>query len=263
MLKDKRSGSIFGRVLFEKPVSSSIQEWERYDRRYDEALNVVAKLKKKPELIEIDSFLRLELPSLVLARSPRHLTHEELAKVMKWKLTRGKMRPLQKLVESNPPANVVAASTAAFSLALSSGEHNIKEEIGAISVLKGLGVATASAVFSFIAPTVYPFMADEVIESVLTVDRDYTLSIYEQLRTSLMEKQKEFSDPEYWTLDRIGNTLWSCAILNSQSGGSLPKSIKEQSKPATHRNEKEHSASAKTEEEIIEIRPSKRRKASS
>jgi hypothetical protein len=119
MSKDKRSGSIFGRDLFEKSVSSSIQEWEKYDRSYDEALNTVAKLKKKPELVDLDRFLRNELPGLVLARSPPHLKHEEVAKIMKWKLTRGKMRPLQKLVESNSSSSVTDASTSAFSLVLS------------------------------------------------------------------------------------------------------------------------------------------------
>jgi hypothetical protein len=131
--------------------------------------------------------------------------------------------------------------------------------------LKGLGVATASAVFSFVAPKLYPFMADEVIESVLNVDRDYTLAVYEQLRAALMEKQKEFLESEYWTLDRIGNALWTCAVLNSQAPVSLTASSKTKSKSATQSNENGTSTKFKEENEGIanDSRPSKRRKVSS
>lgn len=35
---------------------------------------------------------RLKLPAIILGRSPPHMNHEELVRVMEWKLTRGKMR---------------------------------------------------------------------------------------------------------------------------------------------------------------------------
>jgi hypothetical protein len=44
------------------------------------------------------------------------MTLGELSRVMKWKLTRGKMRPLQKLVDGNDDRDVQALSAEAFKI---------------------------------------------------------------------------------------------------------------------------------------------------
>ena len=49
-------------------------------------------------------------------RQQAHITLAELSRVMKWKLTRGKMRPLQKLVDGNSDGDVVQLSQRAILL---------------------------------------------------------------------------------------------------------------------------------------------------
>ena len=59
-------------------------------------------------LVKDDAFLHGEVVRNMKARG--YLSHDELSRVMRWKLARGKMRPLQKAVESNSPDAVEAAS---------------------------------------------------------------------------------------------------------------------------------------------------------
>ena len=60
-------------------------------------------------------WLREELPDSITAA--KELSHAELSRVMRWKLARGKWRPLQRRVDANSPASVSAASKAAFAFA--------------------------------------------------------------------------------------------------------------------------------------------------
>ncbi len=55
---------------------------------YQEALVLKASSKSKPdELIKLDSWYQNELPKLLASREPdKHLLHEELVGVIKWKL---------------------------------------------------------------------------------------------------------------------------------------------------------------------------------
>ena len=50
------------------------------------------------------------------------LTHGELADVMRWKLKRGKMRPLQKRVEANREESIVKATSKAFQEMATTGD---------------------------------------------------------------------------------------------------------------------------------------------
>lgn len=211
----ERKGSSFAKELFEKSISlpSTVAEWEQYDQSYQEALQIVANQKKKPELIEIDHFIHHELPPLINARTPPYLQHSELAQLMKWKLTRGKSRPLQKLVESNTSVSVIDASTTSFRF-LQSGE--IEEAFDSIMKLRGVGVATASAIFAILYPDRYPFMADEVIESVTNDGREYTMPIYNNMRNALINKGSELG----WNAERVGQALWSCAIISAHNAAS-------------------------------------------
>lgn len=208
----ERQGSAEARALFKKAVNAaSLREWQRYDSAYNRALALVATSKKRPELVELDAFIHNELPDLVKQRSPPHVLHSELAQVTKWKLTRGKFRPLQKMVEGNAASAVTSATTKSLQ-ALNSGHW--EDAFEALTQLRGVGVATASALLAVLAPHDCPFMADEVLEG--TIDsRDYTLRHYTLMRTALLKKAKEL--PEGWTAERVGRAMWTCAILSSFS----------------------------------------------
>lgn len=206
----ERKGSSYAKELFDKTLTEgqTREEWDRFDHSYEEALNIISAQKKKPELMELDRYVHQELPQIINSRTPAYMQHAELAQLMRWKLTRGKSRPLQKLVESNTTLSVIDASTASFH-ALANGK--MEEAFDAIMRLRGVGVATASAIFAMLYPNLYPFMADEVIESVTNDGREYTMTIYCNMRNALMRKGEELG----WEPERVGRALWCCAVLNA------------------------------------------------
>ena len=219
----ERVGSKYARELFNSKINES--EWTTALKSYESAISKISQQKNKPELIHLDKFWRVELREAILSRDPKHITLEEISKVMKWKLIRGKARPLQKLVDSNPASAVIADSTKALEQ-LSLGHW--QKAIEAISNLKGsipncnppininyfhsgIGVATATAVLSCMAPDLVPFMADEAIEAATNLKRDYTLKTYCAVRSSLVEKARELGDR--WTAELVGRALWAKSVL--------------------------------------------------
>ncbi|KAJ1441028.1 hypothetical protein B484DRAFT_443069 [Ochromonadaceae sp. CCMP2298] len=215
-----RPGSEEAAQLFEGALGV---EWKACLDRYQAAVACVAEKKRKPELVQLDNFLWGDLVRTAGDRKPVHITHEELAGVMKWKLARGKARPLQKLVESNSPSAVEEASAKALAL-VSKGKW--EAAVGAITVLKGIGPATATAVLAPFAPALVPFMADEVMEAT-GCQRDYTLPVYKIVRSALLAKAGELG-PD-WTAEGVGKALWVRAmmelfpqILRAKAPTSLP-----------------------------------------
>ncbi|KAG4211005.1 hypothetical protein ERO13_A02G079900v2 [Gossypium hirsutum] len=116
----------------------------------------------KPNLISLDQFYTHELPSLLRQRNPNpFITTAELSRLMQWKLTRGKWRPrLLDFVSSLDDSSVQSVSQKAF-LSL----PDISKAISELTVLKGVGAATASAVLAAYAPETAPFMSDEELSS--------------------------------------------------------------------------------------------------
>eukprot|EP01033_Poteriospumella_lacustris_P013402 gene13402-9597_t len=210
----ERQGSAEARALFEKAINTaSVREWERFDSAYNRALSLVATSKKRPDLLELDAFIHNELSSIAQQRSPPHFLHSEIAQVTKWKLTRGKFRPLQKMVEGNAASAVTSATTRSLQ-AVQDGRW--EDAFEALTQLRGVGVATASAVLAIVSPADCPFMADEVLEGTIH-SRDYTMRAYTSMRTALLKKAKEL--PEGWTAERVGRAMWTCAMLSSFSVG--------------------------------------------
>ncbi|HEX2191148.1 MAG TPA: hypothetical protein VHG51_19725, partial [Longimicrobiaceae bacterium] len=68
-------------------------------------------------LPELDRWYREELPGLIAARTPAHLTLPELVRLTEWKMARGVWRaPNLVLVRGNDPAAVEERSAAALAL---------------------------------------------------------------------------------------------------------------------------------------------------
>jgi hypothetical protein len=109
-------------------------------------------------LAELDRWRRDDLPRLIAARTPPHVTLEEVVWVTEWKMLRGvwRARNLQ-LVRGNPPYEVVRLSTEALAAV-----PDPKRPVTLLAKLAGAGPATASAVLAVAAPAVYPFF-DEVV----------------------------------------------------------------------------------------------------
>ncbi|KAJ6391302.1 hypothetical protein OIU77_025315 [Salix suchowensis] len=163
--------------------SSDVSLWKNSLDAYSTRIQSL----NKPNLVSLDDFYRVELPSLIHQRNPGpHITTLELSKLMQWKLSRGKWRPrLLDFVSSLDESHVKSASQKAFQ-----SLPDVSKAVSALTVLKGVGPATASAVLAAYAPDVAPFMSDEAMEAALGNSKEYTLKQYLLFVDKLQTKSK-------------------------------------------------------------------------
>ncbi|CAL9074709.1 unnamed protein product [Musa textilis] len=167
-------------------------------------------LLRKPDLLPLDAFYRAELPVLLLRRDPRpFLTKPELRRLMQWKLSRGKWRPrLLDYVSSLDEASVESASRRAFAAL-----PDLSKAVSELTVLKGVGPATASAVLAAYAPDVAPFMSDEAMIAAMGNAKEYTLKQYLAFAEKLQTKAKDLSaEGNIFTPSDVERALWSSAV---------------------------------------------------
>lgn len=182
---------------------------------------IKAKGKKQKKLLALDQWYQKELPASVLSRTDKYLTHDELVKLMEWKLTRGKFRPrLQQLVTSNPSETVEACTRRAFQLL-----PDVGAAITELSQLKAIGPATASAVLAVGSPETTAFMADEALQSIPGLTPiQYTLKHYllylDKINSCCRKLNKAGSGVE-WTPHRVELCLWAWAVAEKVCPGVL------------------------------------------
>ena len=150
-----------------------------------------------------------QLPGLVRARKDHQLVYEELVQLTKWKLLRGKFRPsLLDLVKTNTETAVKNVTKKAFKKM-----PNIASAISALTTLKGVGPATASAILVAYSPDVCPYMADENMLATPGVEAtDYTSTEYlnyvQQLNTAV-ERLRNTDPKGEWTPHKVELALWT------------------------------------------------------
>ena len=123
-----------------------------------------------PELEKLDRWFHDKLPGLIAARTPKHMSSEELVMLVDWKMTRGKRRPnLLKWAQEHKPETVLKATSAAIAVLTAAGTkkgivaiENIPSALKPLVDLKGVGPATASAVLAA-ADDSLPWMSDDII----------------------------------------------------------------------------------------------------
>lgn len=188
-------------------------------------------------MIELDKWYQEELPAAIGEREPKYLTKDELTKLMKWKLSRGKFRPrLTELVQTNDEKLVESASTKAFKCV----SNNLKKAIKELCILKAVGPATASAILAAGAPEHAPFMADESMNSVPGIGPlKYTEGQYEDFSDEIRECVKRLQNEGLsdWTPHKVELTLWTHFIIN-QMKPDLLKGIKRSSTDSEDGNKK-------------------------
>jgi hypothetical protein len=165
------------------------------------ALKLISIKKNKPYLIELDKWKRVIFPLNVKKKG--YISKKDMSKILDWKLTRGKMRPLQKLFENNSSEDCKKASRLCLQLL---SEKKYIEALVSLTTLRGIGIATSSAILSSLVPDELPFMSDEVIECV-TENKKYTLKIYINVRDYLKKYDNDF------TAESAGMLIWSMKTL--------------------------------------------------
>uniref|UniRef100_A0A0E0GT87 Uncharacterized protein n=1 Tax=Oryza nivara TaxID=4536 RepID=A0A0E0GT87_ORYNI len=189
-------------------ASGDAAEWRAALAAYDRRLAALG----KPDLVEVDSFYRRDLPDLLRRRDPEpFLAKPELVRLLQWKLSRGKWRPrLMDFVKGLEDAVVESASCKAFAAL-----PDLRKAITELTVLKGVGPATASAVLAAYAPDVAPFMSDEAMVAALGNAKEYTLKQYLAFAEKLQTKSKELSSgEEVFTTSDVERALWSSAVAS-------------------------------------------------
>lgn len=157
-------------------------------------------------LAELDAWYRDELPGAIAARTPPHVTHNELVRLTRWKMSRGEWRARNlQLVEGNDPELVVATSVAALAAV-----PDPRRPIAILSELAGVGPATASAVVAAYRPDLYPFLDDLVAKQVPSLGTpSFTLPFYLRYAEALRERASELGSG--WTPVDVEHALWADA----------------------------------------------------
>lgn len=201
--------------------------WNKIERQYKNMLE----FKGGAELLDLDlccDEISRKWRRAVDNESDVSCTLEELETIMEWKFSKGKPRPLWKHIRSNSEHDVQEASNRAFAkVGYTNDRHQLDEQkkrgaINEITVLKGIGPASASAILSLFCPEHFAFMDDEVIECLHPRKRAYSLKVYMDINARCQDLAKLLS--EDWTPRRVGIALWTAAKL-SASGNDMTSKI--------------------------------------
>jgi hypothetical protein len=191
-------------------------------------------------LVALDHWVHEELPSAVRARDPWRLTHEELLRLVRWKMGRGVWRANNlQLAAGNAPDAVEAATAqalaaaAAVSLPSVAGAPDARDAgptgqagaraagpaaellapVRALAGLRGIGAATASAVLAAVYPERYPFLEDVVAAQVPGLGPPaFTPKYYGAYAVALRARAAELAArcPDGgWTPHAVDLALWA------------------------------------------------------
>ncbi|XP_046578089.1 uncharacterized protein LOC124285855 [Haliotis rubra] len=197
------------------------------------------KTDKGKELQDLDQWYQAVLPTSIADRDEKHVTHDELVKLMKWKLLRGKFRPrLQQLVSSNTPDDVISTSKKAFQVL-----PDVSSAIKTLSLLKGVGPATASAILAAGSPEYSPFMADESMLALQTKPLTYTHNAYlvflEQVQ-AICKQLKGQDKAFHWTPKKVELVLWTYHVGKVLTPDTIEKSFVSKTLKRENNNNEEH-----------------------
>jgi hypothetical protein len=181
-------------------ASDDAGAWKDALARYEAVIEAQG-VKRLPEL---DRWWGDELPRAIAARTPLHVTHDELVAVTEWKMARGVWRARNlALVRGNDPALVERTSADA----LAKVPHP-SEPIAILSKLAGVGPATASAVASAAAPKVYPFF-DELVAARIPGMGQVTFTPREYARYADALRDRAGRLGAGWTPAMVERALWA------------------------------------------------------
>jgi predicted flap endonuclease-1-like 5' DNA nuclease len=181
-------------------------------RRALDSYEAVIERQGIDKLPERDRWYRQELPRLITARDPAHVTLDDLVRVTEWKMTRGVWRGRNLvLVKGNAPEAVVDTSARALALA-----PDPKRPVTVLTRLAGVGPATASAVAAAAFPGTYPFFDEIAAAQVPGLGRvAYSPAFYGRYADALRSRAKALGAG--WTPSDVERALWARA--GGKAGG--------------------------------------------
>jgi len=198
-------------------LKGTSKQFEFVFGKYQEALRAKAESKNsKPEIIlKLDKWFHNDLPKKIKSRGKdAHLTHEEIVQCMKWKLHMSVFRQkLKDLIQMNTPRVVKDLTKKSFRAI--SKRDDLESAVNALSSLKGVGPAFASAVLAAFAPDRAPFMCEEVLLSMPNADEvDYTMKEYNNMVAEITKCITRLnSQGGSWTPHKVDMALYSYYIL--------------------------------------------------
>lgn len=196
-------------VLADLPLwrSADVSEWQTALDGYGTAIAALPNAK----LAGHDAWYRAELPALVQARSPMHVTHDDMVRITEWKMARGVWRaPNLVLVRNNPPGAVEAATSDAAALL-----DVPAKALAAVCTLGGVGPATASAVLAVMAPDRFPFF-DEIVTGQVAPHVDgmgtiaWTAPYYRKYAAALVARAHALANG--WHATMVERALWAHGV---------------------------------------------------
>jgi len=200
--------------FFQKGTS---KQFEFVFGKYQEALRAKAESKNsKPEtILKLDKWYHNELPKKIKSRGKdAYLTHEEIVLCMKWKLHMSIFRQkLKDLIQMNTPRVVRDLTKKSFRAI--SKRDDLESAVNALSSLKGVGPAFASAVLAAFAPDRAPFMCEEVLLSMPDADEvDYTMKEYNNMVAEITKCVARLNKQGgSWTPHKVDMAIYSYYVL--------------------------------------------------
>ena len=198
-------------------LKGTSKQFEFVFGKYQEALRAKAESKNsKPEtILKLDKWFHNDLPKKIKSRGKdAYLTHEEIVQCMKWKLHMSIFRQkLKDLIQMNTPRVVRDLTKKSFRAI--SKRDDLESAINALSSLKGVGPAFASAVLAAFAPDRAPFMCEEVLLCMPDADEvDYTMKEYNNMVAEITKCIARLnSQGGSWTPHKVDMALYSYYVL--------------------------------------------------
>jgi hypothetical protein len=201
----------------------SLGAWEAQLARYRSVLDC---LKPGTDLGPLDRwYCELQLGG--------SLSKQQLSKLMRWKLLRGKWRPLQKRVDSIDAKVLEATYSAAHALYAGSGDvRQLLNLLGpGTPAMTGVGAATATAIASCMDDCI-PFLSDSAMLSIPSLGKkQYSLAHFDRFAAEveaktrwLARESKRGGGGVQWTARLVERALYASTY---PSYGDAPASAEE------------------------------------
>jgi len=241
-------------------------EFQEALSRYDLVVQSVSKPSNKDgeTLEQLDAYRLSTVPArLAKVREEGgelYLEKEEVERLIRWKLKHGKFRPsLLGLVSSNTESQIRAATVSGFALLSqdTAVKTGVLPALDKLTVLKGIGPASASLLLSVCRPESVPFFSDEAFRWVMTgVDYSNNAGGKGWGRNIKYDKKEygEFIRRVQGLIERLGGDVkavdvervgWVLGREKAVIQGELGSASKETSKPAKVGKETKTSAKRK------------------